>query len=36
MARPVSVLIHDEAGKVIYTLLNIIRDGQEERSQRLL
>ena len=35
MARPVCVLIHDEADKVVGSLLSIVRDVQEERGQRL-
>ena len=35
MTRPVGVLIHDEANKVVDTLIAILRDGKEERSQIL-
>ena len=33
MARLVGVLIHDEADKVMDTLLAIVRYGQEERGR---
>ena len=35
MARLVSVLIHDDADKVVDALLSIVGDGQEERGQPL-